>query len=102
MIEEILKENSGRMKVVDIAKSLAVRENSDIALLRRNAAVPATVRQDNSTRIKRGQAKRFRSYDSGGQGDEERGFVSLVHIQAKCRQMEKSAFLNGYRMQISK
>ncbi len=83
LIEEILTANGGRMRVAEITRALAARENSDTGLLRRNAAVPATVRQDNSTRIKRGQAKRFRSYESSGQGDEERGFVSLVRIQGQ-------------------
>ncbi len=82
-IEEILEQNSGRMTVGDINSALAIREQADPNVLSRNGAVPGAVRNDNLSRMGRGQAKRFRTFDRSGGGDEEFGFVSLVHISGE-------------------
>ena len=75
-IEEILLNSRGRLPVPQIVHELATMERGDEEAL--NAAVSATVRQDNQVRVKRGQAKRFRVFERDGGGDEERGVISLV------------------------
>lgn len=74
LILEILKENEGRLNVSDILTKLSIKEgiNKDDF---NSSLISSTVRQDNRTRNNKGLAKRFKFY---GDGEEERGFVSLI------------------------
>jgi len=73
-IFEILEQSDGRLKVSEIYEKLCVIENISSEELS-PTVVPATVRQDNKTRDASGQVKRFNVY---GDGDEERGYVSII------------------------
>ena len=72
-IVSILQDRGGRLSVQDIHEELESLEGVNPHDLGA-ATVPATVRQDNDTRVKKGHAKRFRVYGD----DEERGWISLV------------------------
>lgn len=74
LIFEVLQENSGRLSVSEIHKKLADKESVDINDLN-TTVISATVRQDNRTRSGTGKTKRFKFF---GDGEEERGFVSLI------------------------
>ncbi|MFT3816822.1 MAG: restriction endonuclease [Rubrivivax sp.] len=70
-IEQILREEGGRARVAQIARTLSEREGvGELA----SATVSATVAQDNKIRDLAGRALRFNTYGDGG---EEWGFVSL-------------------------
>lgn len=72
-IASILKDNDGRMKVGKITEQLRKVEKLDRNGLAATI-VPATVRQDNRTRLNRGESVRFNIF---GSGTEEHGFISL-------------------------
>lgn len=73
-IFDILESEWGRLQVSTILQKLAVKESVDLSDLNQSV-VSATVRQDNRLRSIRGKAKRFKFL---GDGDEERGFVSII------------------------
>ena len=74
LIVEILKDHQGRLSVSEVLAKLALREGfkSDDF---NSSIVSSTVRQDNRTRSNKGLVKRFKFF---GDGDEDRGFVSLI------------------------
>ena len=73
-IFEILESEGGRLQVSNILQKLALKEAVELDDLNQSV-VSATVRQDNRLRSARGKAKRFKFL---GDGDEERGFVSVI------------------------
>lgn len=74
LISEILKSNNGRLSVADILSHLAEKEGISVDDFN-TSIISSTVRQDNRTRSNKGLAKRFKFL---GDGEEERGFVSLI------------------------
>jgi hypothetical protein len=85
LIAEILTENSNRLSVAEVLQKLAQKEGIEIGDLNQSV-VPATVRQDNKTRSNQGKVKRFRYY---GDGDEDRGFISLIEQVQKVGSKEE-------------
>jgi restriction system protein len=71
-IEQILQNNGGRLRIGSIWKKLADLEGDDSL---NQAAVSATIRQDNTVRDARGDTPRFKYY---GDGNEVYGYASLL------------------------
>lgn len=74
IIFEILKDSNEKMNVSSILEKLAEKEGFNKNDFN-SSIISSTVRQDNRTRINKGLVKRFNFF---GDGEEERGIVSLV------------------------
>lgn len=93
-IFNIIQKDGGRMRVAEVRRRLAEVENVQLDDLGASI-VPATVRTDNRTRRAAGRAIRF---NVSGEGDEERGFISIIgHVELGG---SKNRILSDYSTQI--
>ena len=93
-IVSILQNKGGRLRVQEILEELASLEKVALSDLHQ-ATVASTVRQDNQTRVQKGQAKRFRV---SGDRDEDRGYISLVPTQEAVRSVGQVLKRPGERL----
>jgi len=96
-IFEILRSAGGRLAVCEVVQALAEQEGVAVEELR--TRLPSCLGQDNKSRVGRGEAKRFKLF---AEGDEVRGFISLVAPPAEDEPLARPTAMEDAPSNISR